>query len=155
MPTIVLETFIAAPAQVCFDLVRDVRVHTRTTARTHDMAASGTTARPIGLGQTVTFEGTHLGVRQRLKVEVVEFERPLLFVDEMIEGAFKSFRHVHEFIDDRGSTLMRDTLEWKSPFGLIGKVFDKLLLERHMAELVTTRNAELKRLAERLRPAAP
>lgn len=148
MPSILLETLINASAEVCFDLMRDIRIHTQTVSETNEKAVDGMTNGKIGLGQTVTFEGTHFGIRQRLTVKVVEFERPRLFVDEMTEGNFKTFRHVHEFFPQDGGTLMRDTLTWTSPFGILGKIVDTLLLERHMRKLVSTRNAKLKKIAE-------
>jgi ligand-binding SRPBCC domain-containing protein len=148
MPTISLETQINAPAETCFDLMRDIRIHTETTAKTNEKAVAGVTDGMIGVGQTVTFEGTHFGVRKRLTVKVVEFERPSLFVDEMIDGSFKTFRHVHEFLAKDSGTLMTDTLTWTSPFGILGKIVDKLLLERHLRNLVTRRNAKLKEIAE-------
>lgn len=129
--------------------MRDIRIHTETTAQTGERAVEGVTAGKIGLGQTVTFEGTHFRMPQRLTVKVVEFDRPRLFVDEMTEGKFKSFRHVHEFSENEGVTLMHDTLTWESPFGIIGRIVDKLLLERHLLNLVSTRNARLKEIAER------
>lgn len=148
MPEIFIETPIHAPAEVCFDLMRDIRIHTETTAQTHEKVVAGVTDGMIGLGQTVTFEGTHFGMRQRLTVEVTEFERPRLFVDEMTEGRFRSFKHIHEFVRVRSGTLMRDTIIWTSPFGLLGRIVDKLILERHLRNLVTTRNANLKIIAE-------
>ena len=148
MPTIILETQIDAPAETCFDLMRDIRIHTETTAQTGERAVAGVTSGKIGPGQTVTFEGTHFGIRQRLTVKVVEFEPPRLFVDEMIEGSFRSFRHTHEFISQAGGTLMRDTIAWTSPFGIIGRLVDKLILERHLRGLVSGRNAKLKEIAE-------
>lgn len=148
MPAFTLETFINAPSETCFDLVRDVRIHTQTTSQTNERAVSGVTDGKIGFGQTVTFEGKHFGMRQRLTVRVTEFDRPRLFVDEMTEGRFKTFRHIHEFTPENGGTLMRDTLEWTSPFGILGWVVDRLLLERHLRDLVGTRNQKLKEIAE-------
>ncbi len=148
MPTIVLETLIHARAEDCFDLMRDIRIHTETTAQTNEIVVAGVTDGTIGLGQTVTFEGTHFGMRQRLTVKVTEFERPTLFVDEMTEGIFKSFKHTHEFLFVENGTLMRDTLVWESPFGVLGKIADRLFLERHLTNLVSTRNAMLKQIAE-------
>ncbi|MBK6750209.1 MAG: SRPBCC family protein [Pyrinomonadaceae bacterium] len=148
MPEIFIETQIHAPAEVCFDLMRDVRLHTETISQTHEEAVAGVSVAMIGVGQTVTFEGSHFGMRQRLTVEVTEFERPRLFVDEMIEGRFKSFKHIHEFIRVRSGTLLRDTIIWRSPLGFLGKIVDKLVLERHLRKLVTTRNKKLKQIAE-------
>ncbi len=128
--------------------MRDIRIHTETTAQTDELAVAGVTTGMIGLGQTVTFEGTHFGMRQRLMVKVVEFERPHLFVDEMIEGRFRSFRHIHEFLSIDGGTLMLDTVVWVSPLGILGMIADKLLIRRHLRDLITTRNTKLKEIAE-------
>lgn len=148
MSVIDLETFIAAPPEICFDLMRDVRLHPETTVETDESADAGVTDGRIGLGQTVTFVGRHFGLRQRLTVEVVEFERPRLFVDEMTEGRFRRFRHTHLFEPAGGGTRMLDRLEWTSPFGLFGRVVDKVLLERHLRDLITKRNCRLKQIAE-------
>lgn len=141
METITLETQINAPAEVCFDLIRDARIHTEITGQTNENAV-------VGLGQTVTFEGTHFGMRQRFTVKVIKFERPTLFIDEMIEGRFESFKHIHEFTETDGVTLMRDTVEWASPLGIVGKVVDKLVIKRYLTALVSGRNARLKAIAE-------
>ena len=148
MPVLKLETLIKAPADVCFDLMRDVRIHTETTSLTGEKVIGDITEGKMELGQTVTFEGTHFGIRRRLTVEVVEFERPRLFVDEMTRGAFRSFKHIHEFSDQPGATLMTDTLIWISPMGVLGRIADKLAIEPHLRELVTERNKRLKLLAE-------
>jgi ligand-binding SRPBCC domain-containing protein len=148
MTSISLQTLINAPAEICFDLMRDVRLHVETTVQTNEKAVAGVTSDKIGLGQTVTFEGIHFGMRQRLTVKVVEFDRPNLFVDEMIEGRFRSFRHVHEFGETELGTLMTDTIEWTSPLGPIGRIVDRLFIAPHLRKLVTGRNSRLKELAE-------
>lgn len=152
MPTIILETSINAPPETCFDLMRDIRIHTETTVIKNERAVAGVTDGKIWLGQTATFDSRFLGMPQRLTIKVVEFERPRLFVDEMIDGNFRSFRHVHEFFPDEYGTLLRDTLVWTSLFGVVGQVFDKLVLERHLRNLVSTRNAKLKEIAEARTP---
>lgn len=150
MPTLIIETEINAPPEVCFDLVRDISLHLSTAGNTNEKAVAGKMRGKIKLGETVTFEGRHFGFKQRLTVKVTEFEKPNFFTDEMTRGAFVSFKHKHEFISEKGDaqTLMRDTLSWKSPFGFLGRIFDALLLENHLRKFVTRRNRELKRIAE-------
>ena len=150
MPTIVVETEINAPPEICFDLVRDISLHLKTAAETNERAVDGVTSGKISLGQTVTFEAVHFGIRQRLTAKVVEFEPPTRFVDEMSEGVFDSFRHVHEFLPTENGTLMRDTLVWTSPLGFIGKIADKLFLENYLKNFVRRRNAQLKCEAEKV-----
>jgi ligand-binding SRPBCC domain-containing protein len=139
MPTIVLETIIHARAEECFDLIRDKRIQTEPLP-----AIFG----EFGIGQTVTFKNKNFGLDQSLTVKVIEFGRPTLLVDEMTVGTFRSFKHIHEFLFVENGTLMRDTLVWETPFGILGKLIDKLFLKRHLTELVSTRNAKLKEIAE-------
>lgn len=143
MPRIILEILINADPQVCFDLVRDHRLHETTRTRV--------TGRGTELGELITFESSFLGVKQRLTVEVVEIERPRIIVDQMRQGVFEKFRHVHEFFSRDGGTLMKDTLEWTLPFGILGKLADILFIERRMTRVVFERNRRLKVLAEKAR----
>ncbi|CAN5431372.1 hypothetical protein BH10ACI1_BH10ACI1_13330 [soil metagenome] len=150
MPILIIETEINAPPEDCFDLVRDISLHLQTANKTNEKAIAGRIQGKIALGETVTFEGRHFGIRQRLTVKITEFKKPDLFTDEMIEGTFRSFKHKHEFIKKGDGTLMRDTLEWTSPFGFLGRIMDTLLLENHLRKFVSHRNSELKRTAENL-----
>jgi ligand-binding SRPBCC domain-containing protein len=148
MTTIVVETRIAAPIELCFDLARDVDVHLKTSSSTGERAVAGRTSGLLDLGDIVTFEAVHFGIRQRLTSKIVEFDRPSRFVDEMVKGAFASLRHIHEFVVDGESVLMRDTLTWRSPLGFLGTVADKLFVERHMRAFMVKKQSELKEYAE-------
>jgi ligand-binding SRPBCC domain-containing protein len=149
MTTIVVETRVAAPIELCFDLARDVEAHLRASSSTGERAVDGKTSGLLGLGDVVTFEAVHFGIRQRLTSKIVEFDRPRRFVDEMVKGAFTSLRHVHEFVLDGRSVLMRDTLTWRSPLGFLGTVADKLLVEAHLRAFMVKKQSELKQYAER------
>jgi len=149
MTTIVVETRIAAPIEVCFDLARDVDAHVATSASTGERAVGGKTSGLLDLGDVVTFEAVHFGILQRLTSKIVELDRPRRFVDEMMSGAFASFRHVHEFAVNGASVVMRDTLTWRSPLGVLGVVADRLFVERHMRAFIEKKQAELKAHAER------
>ena len=70
MPTIRVETRIEAPVERCFDLARDVDLHRRSLARTGERAVGGVTTGLLGPGDTVTWEGRHFGVRQRLTARI-------------------------------------------------------------------------------------
>ena len=148
MPTIHLETPIDAPIELVFDLSRDLDVHARTVPQTNERATGSSDGRRIGPGDTLTFEAAHFGVRQRLVSRITAFERPTLFADELVSGAFHSLRHTHTFEAVDGGTLMRDRLEFTSPLGILGKIADALFLERYMRRFLETRNANLKRIAE-------
>lgn len=148
MPIVTLVTEIHAPIERCFDLCRDLDVHSQTVGHTRERLVGAKTGGLAEAGDVLTFEAVHLGVRQRLVSRITELERPVLFADEMVSGAFARLRHVHTFTAVSGATLMRDRLEWTSPLGLLGTLADRLFLERYMTRFLVVRNRNLKAIAE-------
>lgn len=148
MPVIQHKQFIQAPINICFDLARNVDIHTETTAKTKEKAVDGVTQGLLEKGDTVTWEAVHLGIKQRLTAKITHLEKPHIFVDVMVKGAFHSFTHTHQFKEKNEGTIMIDTFKYKSPFGPIGKIADKLFLEKYMLNFIKSRAKELKRIAE-------
>jgi ligand-binding SRPBCC domain-containing protein len=149
MAGIVVETRIRAPIELCFDLARDVNAHAESAAFSSERVVEpGRTHGLLELGDLVAFEGRHFGIRQRFVAKIIALDRPHCFVDEMVEGSFKWLRHIHEFQDNDGITLMRDILEWEAPLGVVGRLADALFLRRHMQRFVSTKQNNLKRIAE-------
>jgi ligand-binding SRPBCC domain-containing protein len=148
MPTIRLTTLIRAPREVCFDLARSVDAHVASTTGTGERAVAGITQGLLTLGDEVTWEATHFGMRQRLRVRITELEPPRRFTDEMVQGAFRSLRHVHEFEATGEGTRMSDAFDYRLPLGALGWLADALAVRRHMTRFLVRRNATLKALAE-------
>lgn len=146
MGHLVVLTRIQAPAPICFDAALDVHAHVESAKFSNErLIAPGRLEGRLERGDLVCFEGRHFGIMQTFCARITEFDRPRRFVDEMVRGAFKRMRHVHEFEERDGVTTMIDTLDWKAPFGVIA---DKLFLERHMRWFVETKQAALKTLIE-------
>ncbi|MEH7181062.1 SRPBCC family protein [Neobacillus vireti] len=149
MPVIEHKQFIKAPIDICFDLARDVEVHTQTTLKTKERAVGGITRGLLQEGDSVTWEAVHFGIKQRLTAKVIFMEKPHSFVDVMVKGAFKSFIHIHQFIEEKEGTTMIDHFQFKSRFGPIGVLIDKLFLEKYMRKFISKRASDLKKLAEK------
>lgn len=148
MPKIQIKTFIKADIKTCFDLARNIDFHQDSLKYSGEMAIAGRTSGEIKLGETVTWEAKHLGFVQHLTSKITEFKSPNYFVDEMVSGAFKSFRHEHHFKEENEGTLMTDIFYFESPLGLLGKFANWLFLKGYMMKLLKTRNAFLKEKAE-------
>jgi ligand-binding SRPBCC domain-containing protein len=148
MPKIELLTKINAPIEKVFDLARSIELHKESTKQTGEQAIAGRTSGLIGMGQTVTWRAKHFGVWQILTSKITEFEQPYLFVDEMVQGVFKNIRHEHHFIKTGDHTVMNDVFVFESPFGILGRLFNWLVLRRYMTKLLKERNRVIKEVAE-------
>ena len=150
MPLIEIKTLIKSDLKTCFDLARNIDFHKASMAHSNEKAIAGVTSGLIKLGEFVTWEASHFGIKQKLTSKITEFESPNYFVDEMVSGAFKSFKHEHIFQTKNDSTLMIDKFHFQSPYGIFGKLANVIFLKGYMTYLLVTRNGFLKQKAEEL-----
>ena len=148
MAIIRLETLIKANKFIVFDLSRSIDLQSEFVTGSSEKAVAGRTSGLIGLGETVTYRGRHLGVKQYLTSKVTDLGRPHFFADEMQKGAFKSFRHEHHFIATEEGTLMKDFFDFQSPLGILGKLANILFLKAYMTRFLKNRNKVIKEFAE-------
>lgn len=149
MSEIILNTIIKSNIQTVFDLSRDIDLHQKSTFKTGEKAIAGRTSGLIELGETVTWKAKHLGFFQTHQSKITEMENPFHFTDEMLKGRFKLFKHQHIFKTEGKNTIMTDILEFESPFGIIGKVFNIIFLKNYMKKFLMERNKLIKITAEK------
>ena len=148
MTTINLITKINAPKPIVFDLAKNINVHQNSASKTNEKAIAGTTSGLINLNKTVTWKGKHFGIYLTHTSKITEMVLYDYFIDVMEKGSFKSFKHQHLFKEKNGVTIMQDLLQYETPFGLFGKLFNYLFLMKHMTKFLLQRNNALKRLSE-------
>ena len=95
------------------------------------------------MGQEVTWRAWHFGLPIRMTSRITEMQAPHYFVDEQVRGPFLRFRHVHEFSAVPAGTVMVDRIDFAAPFGLLGRLAEKLVLARYLRKLIETRNQHL------------
>ena len=76
---------------------------------------------------------------------------PGFFVDEMIKGDFKSFKHDHYFKATDNGTIMIDLVKFESPYAALGKLVNKFYLKNYLEKLLLKRNEVIKEYAETTR----
>ena len=149
MVTIRVETTISAPIEKCFDLARSMSAHTKTTGKSRETVVSQHDHDLLELNEEVTFEATHLGVRQRLTAKVTQFDYPNSFTDEMTKGTFRSLKHQHIFETVPGGKVkMIDEMTFESPLPPFGRFFDLIFMRGYMERFARARGLALKELAE-------
>lgn len=148
MTTIQLITTINAPIEMVFDINRNIDIHKLSTSKSKETAIAGVTSGLINKGETVTWRGKHFGIFLTHTSTIPEMDFPNYFIDEMIEGRFKTFKHRHDFNSEGTKTNITDTIEYQTPFGVFGKIFDTLILKNHLTKFIQERNDFIKVTAE-------
>ena len=148
MQHLTVQTEIAAPPERCFLLSLSIDLHQESASGTQERAIAGVTHGIIGPGQTVKWKGRHFGLMLTHESVISSYNRPRHFQDRMIHGAFKTFVHDHFFEETPTGTRMRDELTFEAPFGLLGRVVERLLLRQHMLMFLRQRNEVIRLIAE-------
>ncbi|MGH2667182.1 SRPBCC family protein [Flavobacterium sp.] len=149
MTRIQLVTIIKTPKQIIFDASRNIDIHQQSAGKSNEKAIAGVTSGLINLNETVTWRGKHFGIYLTHKSRMTSMDFYDYFVDEMEEGKFRYFKHEHFFSEEKGITLMTDQLEYETPFGIIGRIFDFLFLKAHLQNFIIERNKVLKDVSEK------
>jgi len=144
VPDVQLTTTIAASADDCFMLSLSVDAHARSMGDSGERAVAGVRSGSMELGETVTWQARHFGLPFRMTSKITAYERPSRFVDEQERGPFAAWWHEHRFEESAGSTVMIDVVRYRSPAGLLGRLVERIFLERYMRRLLQQRNAWLK-----------
>jgi ligand-binding SRPBCC domain-containing protein len=145
VPVFRIETDIAAPVATCFDLARSIDLHLESMIASKERAVAGITTGLIGAGEEVTWRARHFGVHWRMTSRITGFDPPHRFVDEMVRGPFRSFRHEHGFEAIGTGTRMTDVVTFRMALGPLADRPVGLYLRR----LLRLRSAVIKERAER------
>ncbi|GAA3938952.1 SRPBCC family protein [Microbacterium soli] len=145
MASFTLERTIPAPPDEVFDLSLDVGLHLQSQSSRAERTVGGTTSGVLGEGDEVTWSARHFGIRFRLSSIVFDVERPHRFRDRQVRGPFAAFLHTHEFAPAEGGTRMRDTIEFRSPLGPLGRLVDAVVMRKHLMAVITERNDAISR----------
>ena len=136
MPIIKIEMPVNAPLERVFDLACSIDLHTETMSKLKEKAVAGRTSDLINIGETVAWEATHFGVKQRLTSKITILYRPVHFRDSIVKGAFTRFNHDHFFEKSNSGILMKDVFDYSSPLGMLGNIADALFLKKYMTKML-------------------
>ncbi|MHA7298264.1 SRPBCC family protein [Pseudarthrobacter sp. MDT3-1] len=135
----VCRTESALPPERLFDLARSVDAHVDSQRGAGERAIAGVMSGLIDEGQEVTWRARHFGVPLTMTSRITALEFPASFTDDQVRGPFKSFRHVHEFQATETGSIMTDRVEFTAPFGILGRLAERLILRGYLQRLIAHR----------------
>lgn len=82
------------------------------------------------------------------KVQIKNVNPPYGFTDTALRCPMKSWTHTHEFIDDEGDSILRDTITYEPPGGLIRKMVNTMMIEDRIDALFKYRHQTTRTMLE-------
>lgn len=80
------------------------------------------------------------------QTEITEVDYLKYFTDVQNKGPFKLWRHKHEFFEVENGVLMKDTVDYQMPFGILGTLAHSILVEKRIEGIFTYRKKVLEDL---------
>jgi ligand-binding SRPBCC domain-containing protein len=150
---------ISAPIARCFALSTNIALVQRTIGMKliDSGEPGGVTTGHIAANSRVVWRGWKFGLPIEHHTLVTAFEPPhpgsdgqltAYFEDSQEHGRFASFRHEHFLIQLGCKTELEDRIHFALPFGPLGRLAAKLLLEPYIRKQARQRFAMIKELAE-------
>jgi hypothetical protein len=111
-------------------------------------AIDGVTSGLIGPGDTVTWQGRHFGTKGKHQSLIEVWHPYTYFRDIMVEGHFASYEHDHHFAPLNDGTRIRDEIRFSASPGMLGRLREKLFLQKKLIKMLNLQNALIKKAAE-------
>ena len=86
------------------------------------------------------------GIRINWTTEITHVKDMEYFVDEQRVGPYALWQHQHHFKEIKGGVHMTDILTYAMPYGIIGRLANKILVEKEIKKIFAYRETEVKKL---------
>jgi ligand-binding SRPBCC domain-containing protein len=88
-----------------------------------------------------------LNIPQTWVTEITNVNQPYYFVDEQRFGPYKMWHHEHIFTKlDDANTEMQDIVSYVVPFGILGRIMNKLIISKKINEIFNYRKSVLEKM---------
>ena len=107
-----------------------------------------TTPEPIemGVGTLIEYRLRLHRVPVRWRTRIEAWEPPWRFVDAQVRGPYALWEHTHTFEEDGpDATIIGDRVRYAIPFGPLGEIADRLLVQRDLKRIFDYRREAVAR----------
>ncbi|HFK5528905.1 SRPBCC family protein [Elizabethkingia anophelis] len=76
-----------------------------------------------------------LGIPLKWKTRITQVNYQKSFTDLQVKGPYRYWNHYHEFIENDKGVLMKDSVNYELPFGLLGKLAHSLFVHKRLKSI--------------------
>ncbi|MFC7357061.1 cell division inhibitor [Jejudonia soesokkakensis] len=103
--------------------------------------------RPMFAGQIIQYIVTPvLGIKTKWVTEITHSKNEAYFVDEQRFGPYSLWHHKHFIKEIEGGVEMEDIIDYKLPFGFLGRLLHPILVQPKLKEIFDYRKEKLEEL---------
>lgn len=84
-----------------------------------------------------------LGIKTIWVTEITHVKPGNYFVDEQRVGPFALWHHQHFLEEKEGGTLMSDIVSYKPPFGILGEIANRIIIQQKLKKIFDYRQEVL------------
>ena len=92
-----------------------------------------------------------LKIPLKWKTRIMRVEKNKSFMDFQVSGPFKYWNHFHEFIPNEAGVLMKDTVDYELPMGILGTVAHSIFVKKKVEGIFDYRYQVLEELFNQTR----
>lgn len=86
------------------------------------------------------------GIKMKWKTEIMNVTQEKYFIDKQLVGPYSVWEHKHLFEANQNGVLMTDIVNYKLPFGLLGKLIHFIFIRRKIESIFEYRKNVLLKL---------
>ena len=137
------EQRIPAPLLEVFSFFSEARNPDRITPPWLHFKVLNQTDRELKTGTLIHYELAWHGIPMRWTTRIEEWRPPMRFVDIQLKGPYRLWRHTHSFEACDGGTLIKDTVQYAVPAGVLGALFARWLVRRDVERIFEYRAKQI------------
>lgn len=120
------------PVERTFEAFEDPRNLARITPAWLSFEVRSSDRLEMKTGLEIDYTIRWMGLPMRWRSVISEYDPPFSFVDEQVIGPYACWRHVHEFREADGGTLVGDRVTYALPLGPLGRVAHAVAVGRQL-----------------------
>lgn len=86
------------------------------------------------------------GILLNWQTQILTIKKPEMFIDKQLKGPYKIWEHTHEFIQTEKGVLMKDSVKYLLPFGILGNIAHSLFVRRKIERIFNYRKQVLNKI---------
>lgn len=138
--------YIAAPLDEVFSFFEQAENLARITPDWLHFRIQSPTPIQMAYNTEIEYTINWLGFPVRWKTRITDYDPPFKFVDEQIDGPYTIWIHLHTFEPNEHGVLMTDRVTYRLPFGPVGRLTHRLLVQKQLERIFDYRRNAVNRI---------